>query len=112
MINKKTSSSNKFILNKRKYEYTREKLVEFKKEIESKTFQQKEAEGDGGGFGGFGGNKAAPKSATQHTEHASSEAVALRTQNNLEGVKPIWQNKDIMTKKMKQIVLVKEAKYN
>lgn len=96
----------------RKYEYTREKLVEFKKEVESKAFQQKEEEGGGGGFGGFGGNKAAPKSASQHTENASSETVALRTQNNLEGVKPLWQNKDIMTKQMKQIVLVKEAKFD
>ena len=51
-----------------------------------------------------------PKSASNQHESASSEAVAMRTQNNLEGIRPIWQNKDMMTKQMKQTVLVKEAK--
>ena len=101
-----------FFFVQRKYEYTREKLIEFKKEVESKSFNQKSNEEEGGGgFGGFGGNKAAPKSASHQSENNSSEAVAMRTQNNLEGIKPLWHNKDIMTKQMQQTVLVKEAKY-
>ena len=37
----------------RRLEYTREKLLEFKKEMEEKASQSHQD--DGGGFGGFGG---------------------------------------------------------
>ncbi|CAF0711556.1 unnamed protein product [Brachionus calyciflorus] len=88
----------------KKYEYTREKLIEFKKELESKQNKSHEEDGSGGGFGGFSSSNNAP-SAQKKIELKSNDK-----KSKLEGLKPLWHNKDTMSNLMKQQAQAKEIR--
>ena len=98
---------------KRKYEYTREKLVEFKKKLEAKTNTQKsggdeDAGGLGGGFGG-GASSSKANSAKKHSDQQKSLEQANQL-TLMDGLKPLWQNKDGMSRLMRQTVQAQEIK--
>lgn len=94
--------------------------MEFKKEVESKSFNVQKHEDEGaGGFGGFGasssnnGGNAQPNSAklrqiANDKADAASKAAIIQLQTD--GVRPLWQNKDSMSNLMKETVKVKEMK--
>ena len=96
----------------RKYEYTREKLVEFKKELEAKAAKKSGGDEEGGGFGGgFGGGGGAAKShsAKKFSDQQKSKDAANKV-SNLVGLKPLWTNIDSMSPLMKQTVRGTEIK--
>lgn len=69
---------------------------------------QKTEEEGGGGFGGFGGG-AKPSSGNKRAQdQLLAEQANKLTQANLEGLKPLWTNKEIMSKTMQQIAKAKE----
>ena len=83
-------------------------MLEFKKELESKLLTQK-TEDDSGGFGGFGAGAAKPTSGNKKAnEQAQVDQAFKLTQANLEGLKPLWTNKEIMSITMQQILKAKE----
>jgi hypothetical protein len=86
-------------------------LIDFKKELDQKAAgNQKEEEGGGFG-GGFGGGNNAGKStsAKKHMDQLKSNEEANRLAI-MEGLKPLWHNKEFMSPVMKQIVLANEIK--
>lgn len=92
----------------RKYEFTKEKLLEFKKELEAKQLTgNKSNEEEGGGFGGFGGAAAAKNKPLKDASLDQNRAVNPAL---LEGLKPLWQNEEIMSDLMKKTVKAKELK--
>lgn len=89
---------------KRKYEYTRERLIEFKKELENKSNKTSLSSEDDGHFGGgFNNNNAnvpGKKSATNR-----DDANKL-----FDGLKPLWENKDNLSNFMKQTLKAEEIR--
>lgn len=84
-------------------------MLEFKKDLESKTLTSQKTEDDSSGFGGFGAGAAKPNSGTRKAvEQAQADQTNKLTQANLEGLKPLWTNKEIMSITMQQIVKAKE----
>lgn len=92
-----------------KYEVTKEKLLEFKKEVESKIGGVgKSSEESGGGFGGFSSSPNKPPSAAKNATVGDGSMTAqdsfLKSQI-MDGLKPIWQNKNSMSR-----ILIEETK--
>ncbi len=84
-------------------------MIEFKKEIEAKMNSQKAEEDGGGGFGGFGAGAAKPTSGNKRAQdQLQAELANKQTQANIEGLKPLWSNKETMSATMQQIVKAKE----
>ncbi|RNA43265.1 cilia- and flagella-associated 44-like [Brachionus plicatilis] len=84
-----------------KYEHTREKLIEFKKELETRQNKSNDEESGSGGFGGFGGTAQVKKIDTKHVEKRST---------NFDGLKKLWHNKETMSSLMKQSAQAKEIR--
>ena len=92
----------------KKYEYTKEKLLEFKKELESKAANSNKHDDDGGGFGGFGAGAAKPNSAKK-SEQAQIESATSKS-SHLESVRPLWHDKESMSLTLRQVTQAKEIK--
>lgn len=84
----------------------------FKKELELKALSNtKEGDEDGGFGGGFGGDNAAGKSnsAKKHSDQQKNSEEAKKIAN-LSGLKPLWTNKETMTRLMVKTVKSNEIK--
>ena len=91
----------------KKYEYTKERLLEFKKELESKSASSNKTEEDGGGLGGFGSGGNKPGSA-KRAEPTQAE-IAAKTAH-LESLQPLWQNREAMSPSLQKINQAKEIR--
>lgn len=103
----------------RKYEYTRDQLIEFKKETElrakasaSQEEESQQQQQQSSGLGALGGFSAAPMQTAASTKKSveSFGGVESKTGSILEGLKPIWNNKETMSPLMRQIVQAKEIR--
>lgn len=99
----------------RKYEYTRDQLVEFKKELEIKAKGPEEDNSgqQSSGLGALGGFSAAPVQVTsvkKSSDGSSSDSSRTTSTSVIEGLRPIWQNKDSMSPLMKQVVQAQEIR--
>lgn len=99
----------------RKYEYTRDQLVEFKKEIElkSKGSEEENSGQQSSGLGALGGFSAAPVQTAaikKSSDGSSSDSSRTTPSSIVEGLRPIWQNKDSMSPLMKQVVQAQEIR--
>ena len=87
-------------------------MIEFKKEMDSKalTNQGKSGEEESGGFGGFGGssNAAKDQAKVKSQKDALQAEQARASQANIDGLRPIWYNKENMSAVTKKLVQTKE----
>jgi hypothetical protein len=76
-------------------------LIEFKKELESKSNKNSMSSEDDGHFGGFNNNNVAGK----------KSATSRDDPNKLfDGLKPLWENKDNLSNFMKQTLKAEEIR--
>ena len=96
----------------RQYQYNKEKLQEFKKELESKAGSlEKAGHEEEGGFGGFGGSTAKKSVANTSANDAASAVNDSNLKNlKLEGFKPLWHNKDMMSPLMQKKAQAEEIR--
>lgn len=96
----------------RQLEYNKEKLIEFKKEMEAKAGSlEKAGNEDEGGLGGFASGAAAPKKQAVLTETvatASSDNSA-KTQK-FDNLKPLWHNREMMSSLIQKKAQIEEIK--
>jgi cilia- and flagella-associated protein 44 len=103
------------MLFKRKLEYNREKIIEFKKELETKSTSMSSPghEEDAGGFGGFGAGASTAKKATQADANVASDNDQAQSKaQRLAGLKPLWHNKEKMSSLMMQNAKIVEVRLN
>lgn len=100
-----------------KYEVTKEKLLEFKKEVESKIVsgagKSSQEEAGSGGFGGFSSNSSPnkPPSAAKNAADGSMTAQdSFLKSQILDGLKPIWQHKSTMSRFLIEETRAKEIR--
>ncbi len=89
-------------LPKRKYEYTKDRLIEFKKELETKSNKASMSSEDDGNFGGFNNNSNVPGKKSATTRDDANKLF--------DGLKPLWENKDNLTEFMKQTLKAEEIR--